>query len=280
METQSVSEVPDVLQAIRAGARASAAASGKKSWRDKEPVAPTAPVADEPREAHGRSNAGDWNNNSNFGRRPRPVLAPGGPVPPSTAPKSTGPNREYGKVQDALFWKRGKLISLVHHTPWFNFQVAPTHPAVSLSRQNTWVHSKARKFVVIEVFLSHYVALPVYTYDGKGIRARSEQERNDYIGVRDSAETGNFQSDTDNGYVIATRAKEFRNVDEGNFHFISRQAYCNAAEPHSFSFRSACKHEGEILGADDIEKVVKLYYARAPKPPGAKRRRKNVEEID
>ena len=66
------------------------------------------------------------------------------------------------------------------------------------------VYTKIRFQIVIAVHGSHYMSLPLYTHEGKGLQNKSEEAKMEFISIRDHRLPGPFFDQTDRGRLEAT----------------------------------------------------------------------------
>ncbi len=62
------------------------------------------------------------------------------------------------------------------------------------------IHSKYRKMIVIALYETHYLAIPLYTHNGNGVAYKSKPE--EYISVRDHRSSGPFTKQTKHGELV------------------------------------------------------------------------------
>ncbi|MCJ1402703.1 hypothetical protein MMC11_005924 [Xylographa trunciseda] len=85
------------------------------------------------------------------------------------------------KAADRAEYKVGMIFYAMLHQEHWAGDDAPVEEAVTRSN-NGVIHSKKRPFVVVSLYDSHYVSLPLFTHSGQGIGNRVSDE---YVSVYD-----------------------------------------------------------------------------------------------
>ena len=62
------------------------------------------------------------------------------------------------------------------------------------------IHSKYRKMIVLALYETHYLAIPLYTHNGNGVARKSRPD--EYISVRDHRSSGPFTQQTRHGELF------------------------------------------------------------------------------
>ncbi|KAK0117566.1 hypothetical protein ONS95_011902 [Cadophora gregata] len=170
----------------------------------------------------------------------------------------------YGVRRTNDFYLPGVVISAYHHmTPNITAGMKESGDLL-LTPRLQWILSKRRKFIVVERHVNHCITIPIYTYGKKGL-AEKYSLTNEYIGVFDSAETGDHRSQSpENGYVLGVRATEFSDAQRGEFHYFDGLSYAHLTSPVCFDYASPSLHEGNIA-VKDIERLLAKYYGCMPK---------------
>jgi hypothetical protein len=57
-------------------------------------------------------------------------------------------------------------------------------PARTLTRPGFWVFTKLRRFLIIELYSRHYIAIPIFFHGGNGLQRQINKE--EYVGIRDA----------------------------------------------------------------------------------------------
>lgn len=62
------------------------------------------------------------------------------------------------------------------------------------------IHSKYRKMIVIALYETHYLAIPLYTHNGNGVARKPKPD--EYISVRDHRSSEPFSKQTVHGELV------------------------------------------------------------------------------
>ncbi|CZS89992.1 hypothetical protein WAI453_002964 [Rhynchosporium graminicola] len=172
-----------------------------------------------------------------------------------------------GQRKPNTFYDLGTVISAYHHLAGNPLPINKEQTLNEfLSPDGQWIQSKVRKFVVIERSIGHCLVLPIFTYSNRGLAARKGVAQ-EYIGVFDSESAGPHRSDSSNGFVLVTRAPEYRNVPEGSFHYQSLSAYAHLTAPIVHEYNISVIHEGTVVG-EELRKLLAAYKnAQVDNPP-------------
>jgi len=109
----------------------------------------------------------------------------------------------------------GKEAGLPTLVPGSNISAATSISAamshISLSNYG-YVHSKLRYMVVFATFRYHYMAIPIYTYEGKGLKDKPEDFRNECVSVRDGRlPKATFKKLSNNAPLVTKTRNDRRN---------------------------------------------------------------------
>ncbi|KAI9808879.1 MAG: hypothetical protein M1827_007154 [Pycnora praestabilis] len=90
-----------------------------------------------------------------------------------------------GRVYAKELYRVGMIFRAVHHEPHYNQgnKVDITNKYRTETRCYGVIESKFRKFIVIGLLADHYIAIPVYSYQGTGIAEKSRPD--EFVSVRD-----------------------------------------------------------------------------------------------
>ncbi len=107
------------------------------------------------------------------------------------------------KLSKSLF-KPGMIVRAAVHEPDLHGTAGGS--AMTLADRYTTesrfgtIHSKYRKMIVIALYETHYLAIPLYTHNGNGVAHKSKPD--EYISVRDHRSPGPFSIQTVHGELV------------------------------------------------------------------------------
>ena len=107
------------------------------------------------------------------------------------------------KLSKDLF-QPGMIIRALCHEQ--DFHVTADRSVMTVADKHTTeskfglIHSKYRKMIVLALYETHYLAIPLYTHNGNGISHKSKPD--EYISVRDHRSSQDFVNQTENGQLV------------------------------------------------------------------------------
>ncbi|CAG8961232.1 hypothetical protein HYFRA_00013288 [Hymenoscyphus fraxineus] len=134
------------------------------------------------------------------------------------------------------------------------------------SRTNTGtiVFEKERKFVVLRVFTTHVVVLPIYTFVGHGLESR-QAEKNDYVSIREVDDGENaLPAESDHPIIWSEATLEWLNSGRG-WGRMSNNAVVHFTCPLRHMFTNPSQILGEVTEGCFIS-LRKLYVSAFSDP--------------
>ena len=148
----------------------------------------------------------------------------------------------------------GTIVSMAHHTP----DNGETREVSVLDPYRTAimfgsVHSKFRKFVVINNFESNHCAcLPIYTHHGTGLKRVKCPD--DFVSIRDAADMDAPPAESRHPVVRAIRGPDFVGSE-----FIAGTSSVSLTEQTTHRYDSFAVVEGH-MPEDDVKKLLTALY--------------------
>ncbi|KAL9127127.1 MAG: hypothetical protein Q9217_003935 [Psora testacea] len=118
-------------------------------------------------------------------------------APYMPSPNHQGLNANRCSVMTRQVCSVGMIIRAAVHEQDFNdapawaATEADTHSVASKLGQ---IYSKVRWMIVVATFENHYLTVPLYTHNGKGLENKSEKARSEYVSIRDDRHGGSFHN--------------------------------------------------------------------------------------
>jgi hypothetical protein len=206
------------------------------------------------------------------------------PVAPQATPRTErtfNPERReanLGIVQDSEVFKPGLVISF----PLLSLD-APADGFVesrelTLTNNGYWVYTKVRNFIIIQTYYLHCVAIPVSSRGGEGVQGLNSQD--EYIGVRSTQDLDPLPSDSKHENILVRPAPEWRSALPNTFHYMQPSSHAYFTFPVCFLYNRKCQIEGQVHLREHLDRLIKLYYADAPKPKRVRNNNRAKEEKD
>ena len=163
-------------------------------------------------------------------------------------------DKAQGQTYSKDSFKPGTILRAPLHEQNWNtpdqLASSPEDKSMTYSRYGP-IHTKVRKMIVISTFEDHYVALPCFSHQGRGLERKAKPE--EYVGIRDHRHT---------------TAKEFQALSKhtplvtGNLTDITEPIHPSTlvrlTYPVSRPYPSQCILEGQ-LSQESLGRLVKLY---------------------
>ena len=155
----------------------------------------------------------------------------------------------------------GSIIRAPVHEQNLNFTGTPlgtsrNSPSLDPSAANP-VYTKVRKLIVIAVHPDHYIALPCFTFSGRGLAHRLSTKA--FISIRDHRSEGSFEALSCHEPVMT------ENLEPGIEPFDPKTCVW-VTYPVSRRYGVPCAYEGNIDGAS-IDRVLREYRNQGPGAP-------------
>ncbi|KAE8453609.1 hypothetical protein EG329_009120 [Mollisiaceae sp. DMI_Dod_QoI] len=203
---------------------------------------------------------------TSWGNNAAPRAGANGPARgPPGARGPPPPSRKYGTEFGRELLVPGAVIYTALHNSDFDTPTRPTKHQ-TLTYIGVWAYSKKRKFIIVARYDYHFIAIPIYTHEGRGLD-NPRHDRNDWIGVRDSSAVNPPPSESNHANLIYTRCSSITEDPYGYYHMHER-SHAHLTHPVSFNWTVECELEGNITPAEDVARLVKLYYKDARKEGG------------
>ena len=181
------------------------------------------------------------------------------PVPPTPTQGTAGTKRlkamgcqTYRKEE----FKIGKIIRAPFHEQDYN---PPGITNTNDLTESNWgpVHSKFRPMIVVALYRDHYIVVPLFTHQSRGI-SNPRYQKDDWISVKDHRTTECEQQSSHAPLTTSTLER-----DVPIFH---PKSAAHVTAPASRSYTALCKMQGQLT-QNSIFRLLDLYVERAPKPP-------------
>jgi hypothetical protein len=154
----------------------------------------------------------------------------------------------------------GQIVSLDVHRPDFQANNARLNRNRTLSYTGSWVYSKRRKLIVVARHEYHYVAIPLVTYGGKGLKNKTNKD--EHVGIRDTEDT-EYAQETESKHLNITvvRHEQWRVTNKNDFHgWFPSKGYVWYTFPIAIDYIIPTEIEGEIEDKDEVNRLVELYF--------------------
>ena len=142
-------------------------------------------------------------NSGNWRDQPRPAYGPGQPNA-----RGNGSLRSKFEVFPSTFYRPGIIITSPLHEQDYNeanSTVTADNRSITPSEFGN-IHTKYRKMIVVACYSKHYVAVPLYTHNGRGLINKADGE---YISIQDHRDTSmNFQALSRHGSLLTGHLQE------------------------------------------------------------------------
>ena len=180
---------------------------------------------------------------------------------PATLASHTGPRRILMTAQrdwrdERTQYEPGMIIYASMHEPHKNYN--PVNPPTDRSTTQSAfgpVYSKERPMIVVSMHEKHYVAIPCFTYQGKGPEARIVDE---VVTIHDHRSSlSPTQPSTHRPLVTAYMYP--------NSQLLSPATTVHFAYPICRAYSSSCIREGRLT-AESRDDLIKLYRESLPRP--------------
>lgn len=174
----------------------------------------------------------------------------------ATAANSGNDNRPRKLPRDMFFV--GGIIRACLHEQDFGAQPGPTNRTMNSnitgSRFGT-IHTKVRKMVIISVHLENYIAIPLYSHNGKGLRHKRNPD--EFVSVFDYRNPGPF-------VPLSGRGALMTKYIAPTIHAYDPRSTAKLTYPVSRSYSLPVVYEGYLDTASTAH-LISLYAQYAPK---------------
>ncbi|EKD16049.1 hypothetical protein MBM_06060 [Drepanopeziza brunnea f. sp. 'multigermtubi' MB_m1] len=127
-------------------------------------------------------------NGSNRPKRSQTVTGRGGRGRPLSNPQQASviTFRKYGDKFKPETYSPGDVISVPFHIA--DYEQPPVNPGIhsSLCKLGPYVYSKFRRLIILDCYVDHCVAIPLFTNNGAGLKKKVA--KGEWVGVRDAAD--------------------------------------------------------------------------------------------
>ena len=119
------------------------------------------------------------------------------------------------------------------------------------------IHTKFRKMIIIGLYDVHYVAIPVYTHEGRGLELK--EKKDEFISIQDHRqEPPSVQRQSRLGILKTEKLYP----DVSPYH---PKSTAHITAPHSRKYEGQCIIEG-CIAPKSVTLLLELYEQRIPKP--------------
>jgi len=136
---------------------------------------------------------------------------------PAEAGRDFNPERQVfrrGVIYTNDRFRPGQVISFPHHV--LDQGLEPESDDLTITNNGFWVFTKIRKYIIIKLYFSHCITIPIFSFRGNGLE--NSPNRDEYIGVRDSARPNMRASESNHENIMFLKSPQWRDVPEINFH--------------------------------------------------------------
>ena len=157
-------------------------------------------------------------------------------------------------------YRPGMLIRAAMHEPDLNTGGAGASTATVADRYRSEtkfgpIHTKIRKAIVIALYQDHYLAVPLFTHNGKGLLKKLKPD--EFISVRDHRSKGEFQTLSKHAALVT----EQLNAGVDPLHLKST---AHITYPIARKYDLPVVHEGH-LKPSSTNKLIELFNRYAPR---------------
>ena len=156
------------------------------------------------------------------------------------------------KLSKELF-EPGMIIRALCHEQ--DFHVSADRSVMTIADKYTTeskfglIHSKYRKMIVLALYETHYLAIPLYTHNGNGVAHKSKPD--EYISVRDHRSSQDFVNQTANGQLVT------REINDG-IHPLDPKSLAHVTYPLARKYSLPLIVEG-YLKDESTKRLWKLF---------------------
>ena len=182
----------------------------------------------------------------------RPQVAFDAQYTPS--PKHQGLDAKQCSVMTRHVCSLGMIIRAAVHEQVFNDTPGwvglgdDIHSVISKCGQ---IYSKVRWMIVVAVYENHYLTIPLYTHNGRGLDNKCEQAKKEYVSVRDDRHRDNFDS-------LSRHRKLTAEMKRGST-LLSRKTVAHLTAPVTRRYGLLVEQQGN-LDRDSMRRLTKLWY--------------------
>ena len=172
-------------------------------------------------------------------------------------------NNKGSKLAKEMF-RRGMIIRAAHHEQHFTARTSASVGASDVTARDNYrndskfgtIYTKYRHMIVVALYDEHYVAVPLYTHNGKGLEHKLKAD--EFVSVRDHRLPGSFTKLSVHPPVVT----EQLNVGVDNFHPKSTAHF---TYPVSRKYGLPVIVEGQVSKAcwKNLATLVNNYAAKA-----------------
>ncbi|KAM3065565.1 hypothetical protein ACMFMG_011552 [Clarireedia jacksonii] len=177
--------------------------------------------------------------------------------------KPTKPHELYGKRKLPNQYKAGLVICAATHEPDYNLEAAEEHHRYRSNTVFGPVYSKERKYVLIQCYHDHAIALPIYTHGKKGLDSKPNFLKEQYISIRDIDVSPVAIRESCHDPIFTERLEEFCTPNVANFHIMHPKSSIHLVYPSCHKYSTPCIIEGEIRHQDLI-RLIRLFAEYGP----------------
>ena len=157
------------------------------------------------------------------------------------------------KKYPKTMFKDGMIVRAPLHEQDVHASTNPPDHTITESHYGR-IHTKFRKMIIVGLYDAHYVAVPIYSYEGKGLEFKKKDE---YISVQDHRQQPPTVEKQSGLGVLVT---EKLNTDVSRYH---PRSAAHITSPHSRKYDGHCVIEGQISEIS-LRLLLKEYNQRTP----------------
>ena len=182
----------------------------------------------------------------------------------SAVPDRLMPNRQMGKSPQARIHPRtsfrvGTIVRAPLHEQYKQLYT-PNAPSVNNYVSESafgQVHTKCRKLIIVALYEENYIALPLYSHEGKGLD--NKRNKDEHVSIKDHRSSDKF--------VAQSRYKPLQTgfLEQGITTYLPNTT-AHLTYPISRRYDHSCVIEGN-LARTSSEYLLKLYVSFTPKLP-------------
>ena len=167
-------------------------------------------------------------------------------------------NKSLGLVHEAADYYEGLLFSIPFHQHDFDQPDIPQQQGQTMTEYGV-VHTKLRKFIVVQKHPRSVVALPIYTHGGRGLDRKDE--KNEFVSIREH----DFRStaagaESDNGIIWADAFPPFKKPGASPWSRMTDRTSVLLTHPYTHCYNRKATLCGKLL-PESLLTLKNLYHS-------------------
>ncbi|KAL9098791.1 MAG: hypothetical protein Q9163_005610 [Psora crenata] len=137
-----------------------------------------------------------------------------------------------------------------HDAPRWATTAAKEDDIHSVASRYGQIYSKVRWMIVVALFENHYLTIPLYTHNGKGLKHKSPNAKLEYVSVRDARHRGDFTT-------LSHHRELEAGMDRGAI-VLDRNTVAHLTAPVTRKYDLLVEHQGH-LDSNSRRMLIKLW---------------------